>query len=65
MISRLLYEPQLLQTRCGIIKDEHLLQLTNVGGFIFQLARRLSRRLLDDLFLGHIGMGLPPLFVIL
>jgi hypothetical protein len=56
MISLLLYEPQALQIRWGTIRALHLLHFTRVGFAIFQFARRLSRRLLEDLFLGHIAI---------
>jgi hypothetical protein len=51
-----LYEPQALQMRWGTIKALHLLHLTRVGFAIFQFARRLSRRLLEDLFFGQIAI---------
>jgi hypothetical protein len=56
MISFLLYEPQALQMRWGTIRALHLLHFTRVGCAIFQFARRLSRRLLEDLFFGHIAI---------
>lgn len=56
MISFLLYEPQALHTLWGIIRAPHLLHLTSVGAVIFQLARRLSLRDLEDLFLGQMDI---------
>ena len=56
MIVRLLYEPQLLQTLCGITKAPHVGQVARFGAVIFQFALLLSLWLLEDLFLGQIDM---------
>jgi hypothetical protein len=57
MISFLLYAPQALQTRWGIIKAPHLLHFTSVGADILKLAALLLSLLaLEDLFLGQIDI---------
>ena len=53
---RLLYVPQALQTRCGIVRAPHLLHLTRFGTLIFQFARRLSRCDFELLFFGQMDM---------
>ena len=60
IISFLLYEPQALQTLCGIINSPHLLHLTKFGAVIFQFALRLSLLAFEDLFFGQIDMSTPP-----
>ena len=58
MISFLLYDPQFLQTLCGIISSPHLLHFTKVGADIFQFALLLSLLPLEDLFFGQIDICL-------
>ena len=58
MISFLLYDPQFLQTLCGIISSPHLLHFTKVGADIFQFALLLSLLPLEDLFFGQIDIYL-------
>ena len=58
MISFLLYDPQALQTLCGIISSPHLLHFTKPGTVIFQFALRLSRLAFELLFLGQIDIRL-------
>ena len=57
MISRLLYAPHALHTRCGIISSPHLLHFTRFGALIFQLALLLSLLAFEDLFFGQIDIG--------
>ena len=56
MISFLLYDPQFLQTLCGIISSPHLLHFTNAGAVIFQFALLLSLLDFEDLFFGQIDI---------
>ena len=60
MIVRLLYEPQLLQTLCGITKAPHVGQVARFGAVIFQFALLLSLLALDVLFFGHIDISRTP-----
>ena len=54
----MLYDPQFLQTLCGIISSPHLLHFTKVGADIFQFALLLSLLPLEDLFFGQIDICL-------
>ena len=53
---RLLYEPQLLQTLCGITNAPHVGQVARFGAVIFQFALLLSLLALDVLFFGQIDI---------
>lgn len=59
----MLYEPQDLQTLCGIVSSPHLEHLIRLTSAIFQFALLLSRLAFDDLFFGQMDTSHTSLYI--